>query len=398
MKSAVITQSGGKSVELKEIPGLFTCLLEHKVTETKAEFNYLGPKITQAAWNEMMAYFEWTFKEHSSEAQVRLFVHPTLGWKVWAFPQEGNTGMTTKELGDNPEFIKQRAEQVPEGYVAWGTVHHHCHTRAFQSSVDSEDEKGQDGLHITVGDMEQPKRSLNCRVYIKGNKFEPNMSVFWDIGPEAAAKIEMVKEFGFSVEDLTNKMARMQMGVGAPEGQTFPKIWADNYITKPKVVFDNKYGSDWRNKLWCHWCRGWVEHKPEDCPQKGTTHNGYENHSPQGRSNLTSLKSAREVLADIETRAALLGVSDDDLDTLIATCGDGIYDDLLQTIMDECSENRVTLRELWLAAFSKAARKESGTPEPKKDGNANGGLTPQELAEKEHQEALEEYYGKGYME
>ncbi len=33
------------------------------------------------------------------------------------------------------------------------SAHHHCSASAFQSGTDEENERGQDGLHITVGRM-----------------------------------------------------------------------------------------------------------------------------------------------------------------------------------------------------------------------------------------------------
>jgi len=91
MKSAIITASSGKSVEEKKFNGVFSCLLEHEVKATKAQFEYTGPKISPNEWAQMMAFFEWTQATERSEAQVRLFVHPVHGWKAWAFPQKGGT-------------------------------------------------------------------------------------------------------------------------------------------------------------------------------------------------------------------------------------------------------------------------------------------------------------------
>ena len=89
MNAGKIISSAGKSVEIKQCVGLFDCLMEHKVSETTAKFNWTGPKISEEMWREVLAFFRWSQVNHKSEAQVRLFVHAEHGWLAWAFPQQG---------------------------------------------------------------------------------------------------------------------------------------------------------------------------------------------------------------------------------------------------------------------------------------------------------------------
>ena len=229
MLAGKIIESSGKSVELKERAGLFECLLEHKVTETKATFDWKGPKISRQVWGEILAYFKWTYDREKSESQVRLFVHPELGWMAWAFPQKGGTGMTTKEI-EGEDFNKQRAEMIPPGYLAFGTVHHHCSCGAFQSGVDKWDEEKVDGLHITVGNIDKAQHDLNCRLYMKGSKFEPDMSVFWQIGEDNVPHLLWMQGLNYSVTNMMNDIARREMGVAPPPETTFPEKWKENYI------------------------------------------------------------------------------------------------------------------------------------------------------------------------
>ena len=123
------------------------------VDEDEPTLEWKGGKIPIAVWNQVLSFFKWSYDETHSETQVRLLYHPKDNhWVAWAFPQEHGTGMTAKEI-DGDEKDKQRAKFA--GYTACGTVHHHCSSGAFQSSVDHNNEISQDGVHITVGNMDQ---------------------------------------------------------------------------------------------------------------------------------------------------------------------------------------------------------------------------------------------------
>jgi len=221
-----ITQSSGKSVEVKD-NSLYLCELVHKVESTSASFDWRGPKMTKAEWDKILSFFLWTQKEYKSESQVRLFVHPKLGWKAWAFPQQGNTGMTSKEI-ETEDTKKQRQEHIPEGYIAFGTVHHHCSSSAFQSGTDEADEKNQSGLHITVGKLEDKKLDIHTRMYISGHKFEPDMSEFWQLDESVIAESKQVSS-KWGIEIDLDRVARTQMSE-KPESEWFPHEWSGNYI------------------------------------------------------------------------------------------------------------------------------------------------------------------------
>ena len=234
MNAGKIIRSAGSSVELKQTAGLFDCLLKHKVVETTATFDWKGPKITKETWDQILAYFDWTQQMHKSEAQLRLFVHPEHGWLAWAFPQKGGTGMSSSEI-DNEDAKKQRAEFIPAGYLAFGTVHHHCECGAFQSGTDERDESPVDGLHITVGDMNKERYSLDCRLYLKGNKFEPDLAAFYDIGLEHEPHLEWMASVGYEVGSARSHIAKMAMSTPAPRDTPFPALWKENYILPPPM-------------------------------------------------------------------------------------------------------------------------------------------------------------------
>ncbi len=342
MKAATITESSGKSVELKEAAGIFECLFEHEVKATKAEFNWKGKAMPREMWLEVLAFFKWTQDVEKSEAQVRLFVHPEHGWMAWAFPQQGGTSMTTKEL-DTPEAANQRALNIPEGYIAFGTVHHHCTCSAFQSGTDTADEKNVDGLHITVGKMDSPMHDIHCRIYIKGHRFEPDMSAFWDIGEDAALKIKFVADLGFEAGQLMNKVARSQMCEPAPKDHPFNAIWRENYIVPLPVVttYAQQHQTHSGHGDYCIHCGKWVtNHTSQTCRNKSANQRG------NGRK-FINLLTAREVLEDIYATGTLHGIAEDETFAILTELCDGQNSPLHELIFDLCRENNETLESLW---------------------------------------------------
>ena len=89
-----------------------------------------------------VSFFNQINKKEKSEAQVRLFYSDEKqDWKIWAFPQKSNTGMTTSELPEDPEWNEQWNSVTENGlYYQWGTIHSHCNAGAFASGTDKNDE------------------------------------------------------------------------------------------------------------------------------------------------------------------------------------------------------------------------------------------------------------------
>lgn len=224
--------------QLRDIPRLFNCVFDHEVAKTTVRYDFLGPKIKRETWNEVLAFFRWTYKEHNSESQVRMFVHPEHGWKAWAFPQKARTSMAAYELDEKDvgydQTIKQRQQFKPEdGWLYFCTVHHHCNMGAFQSSTDEQNEMRQDGVHITIGNMGAAKYAIDARMYYCGYKLVTlDMSKYWDIGGALDAIPERLRKL---LPDNTGHMLALeQMCEPPPEDTLFDEIWRANVIDPPK--------------------------------------------------------------------------------------------------------------------------------------------------------------------
>lgn len=220
--------------QLKEIPGMLSCVLEHDVVKTKARIKWDGPKLNDI-WPSVLAFMKWTYDEYKSESQLRLFLNSrTKTWAAWAFPQEARTGMTTNELDTADTKTQRAAFSDADGWQYFGTVHHHCNMGAFQSGTDLANEQDQDGLHITIGKMGEKKYDFHARLYLSGHKFEPDMSWFWDVETLLASVPPGLRRFLSS--NTENDLARDQMCLPPPPGTEFPAQWKENVIEIKRLV------------------------------------------------------------------------------------------------------------------------------------------------------------------
>jgi len=216
----------------KEVAGLLSCHIDYEIKSGQGRLEYTGPKFAPEMWHQVLSFFRWTHKEMTSESQVRLYVNTKLGrWGAWAFPQEARTGMNAREIA-TPET----PEQAVERFASWDsepsadwlyfcTVHHHCSASAFQSGTDEENERNQDGLHLTVGKIDADRHDLHARFYLNGNCFEPDLSRFWPVDPE------LVEQLPPTVLD---DVARFQMGEKVVVD--FPDAWRKNVIETKRAI------------------------------------------------------------------------------------------------------------------------------------------------------------------
>jgi hypothetical protein len=238
-----------KNNRLIDVDGLLTVTLEQEIKSTKANFIWKGPHIPAELWNQVLAFLKWTYDTHKGEAQMRLFVNTkTKTWAAWAFPQIRSTGMTTKEMdATSDEWTKQRAQFSDcDGWLLFGTVHHHCGMSAFQSGTDEENEKNQDGLHITVGKMDENKHDIHCRIYISGNCWNPDMSLLYDVDWAIKEIPEWAKTL--MVSNAADAIARALMCTPAPDNTAFPDEWKANIKEEPRLVYSSHGGEYMGNR------------------------------------------------------------------------------------------------------------------------------------------------------
>lgn len=227
----------GKRFKLFQSHGFlgYVPMNEPDIPDKEPFLQWRGPKFTWEMWSQMLAFFEWSYQEHKSEVQVRLYLNSEAGrWAVWAYPQTPN-GMTTTERGDSPDYATQRA-QFPDPWQLLGTVHHHCSAAAFQSSVDTQNERNQDGVHLTVGKIGSDEYDLHGRVVLRGAQYNIEWSEWFSV-PENARTFPA---------KLQTTVLNYFLRCPPPPGTPFPEIWKTNCV-KPVVQTYGMHNHQWSN-------------------------------------------------------------------------------------------------------------------------------------------------------
>ena len=78
---------------------------------------------------------------------------------------------------------------APSGKLRVGTIHSHAEAEAFHSPVDDGDEEHDDGLQVTVGNLDGPF-SLSCSLVVDGRRFSlRSREVFESLSRESAGEV-----------------------------------------------------------------------------------------------------------------------------------------------------------------------------------------------------------------
>lgn len=204
-------------------------LVKAEFTEAeKIRHNWTGPRRTLEQWRQVCAFFEWSQKEHLSEALVQWLVDLDSGlWQPLAPPQKG-VGMTVKVLEDHPSYRSSYERLGPGNWKLMGTDHHHCVGSAFASGTDQHDEITKEGLHMTVGGVSTSLYSLDARVVFRGVVTGVSLGEWYEVPEEYQS---------LPVHIRTSILAWLM--VQPPEscvpGEDFPLWWAENYHKQTHV-------------------------------------------------------------------------------------------------------------------------------------------------------------------
>lgn len=198
------------------------------IIRDKAPAVFHGHKIQiETVWAQIIKFF---LDHPKNEVQVRGFHHPDLGWKFHAFPQEYPSGMSTKELENHENFQEDRKTLFGGDWTCFCTVHHHCSMEAFQSGTDSKDEDHWAGLHITLGNLDEPQLDWHHRFSFANQYMDVNLFDWFTTSkfPELA---QLPGGYGLKV--------LMHMLTDPTNKAEYPKRWKENLI-KPKLWVTGK--------------------------------------------------------------------------------------------------------------------------------------------------------------
>jgi hypothetical protein len=135
------------------------------------------PPIPAAVLTEIVGFFREVFRLHRAEAVVLLYFSPEARRYETRIPKQRVAGGHCRyEIG-----------ATPTGLLRVGTIHSHASADAFHSELDDEDERHDDGLHVTIGNLDG-EPSVVCSLVVDGRRFplEPS-EVFGGQPLDAAA-------------------------------------------------------------------------------------------------------------------------------------------------------------------------------------------------------------------
>ena len=189
-------------------------------------FSWNGGLIPFPIWEQIVAFMRWTQVEFKGEGHCTLFYNlTTKEWKAWPFPQRP-MGMTVALLDQDPQYAIDR-KQFGGDWVMAGSVHHHCEASAFQSGTDSADEKGKEGIHITVGHVLADKVDLHARKVMDGSMSECTLDEFISPPPYVIQLPKWIKK-AMGAKDGWKET------YGNIECTEFPEEWKAN-VRKPFI-------------------------------------------------------------------------------------------------------------------------------------------------------------------
>jgi len=127
----------------------------------KAMCSLRSEKIPYSLIKKVGAFFSEIHRLHKSEAVGYLYYAPSKGWLFWPPPQTATTA-----------HCKYGEPAVMEGYRVAGTIHSHGSMSAFHSGTDEKDEANFDGVHITIGKVDEVRHDLALSVVCGGVRYK----------------------------------------------------------------------------------------------------------------------------------------------------------------------------------------------------------------------------------
>lgn len=120
------------------------------------------PKIPGSQLMRAVNFFREVYNKYDAESELMIvFNRDTNQFDYYCPKQEVSHGSVDYDL-------PKASELLPDNCNFVGTIHSHCNFGAFHSSTDTNDEKSQDGLHITIGNVDLKNFSYAACVVANG--------------------------------------------------------------------------------------------------------------------------------------------------------------------------------------------------------------------------------------
>lgn len=122
------------------------------------------PKIPALQLMRAFHFFRKVFSEYKAEAELMIIYNRETQEYDFYCPTQNVSG------GHVHYNLLESVGKLPKNYSMVGTIHSHCDFSAYHSGVDVDDEKDQDGLHITLGHVNKDEFSFSASLVFNGER------------------------------------------------------------------------------------------------------------------------------------------------------------------------------------------------------------------------------------
>lgn len=119
------------------------------------------PKIPVRTFIKILNFFRLVYETHRGESVILLYYNKRRKRFKVDIPKQEVSGARLDYIRD----------KVYKDYTFIGTIHSHAGFGAFHSSTDDNDEKSIDGIHITVGNVDDIEFTISASIVINGRRF-----------------------------------------------------------------------------------------------------------------------------------------------------------------------------------------------------------------------------------
>jgi hypothetical protein len=126
-------------------------------------FTWSGPKVPATIIAQATHFFRRIYDKYQTEAEVLITMHNETGAFRLFVPFQRVNGAGVKSIYE--------PSHIDKNYTVVGTLHSHCYFSAFHSGTDSADASDMDGIHFTLGMLQNNPPEIVCMVAMNGVEF-----------------------------------------------------------------------------------------------------------------------------------------------------------------------------------------------------------------------------------
>lgn len=215
--------------------------------EVTPSANLRLPKLPPKLLVQTLLFFRRVYQQHLSEAAVLLHYSTESQRYILHCPSQQVSAAS----------VTYNASERFDNFQLVGTIHSHASMGAFHSGVDDADERHFDGLHITIGRLDQPYFTVSCSTVVNSQRFylAPQDAIIgitnveWQPAPRLTYRrrevpaVETANFFNFDWLNLDDSFDVFSVrnndqfyDMALPDGQDYrhvglPKLWLDQ-VTK----------------------------------------------------------------------------------------------------------------------------------------------------------------------